>query len=312
MPRVSLLFWLIISVLAWSQPAAFSQDLSVLHENSTRTSGKHFPVFIVTDREIRHSAKGDDYTANRSSYQRYAVYSPSDPAAKNINRHDIKTLSSENEFLNLLKTTGARKIAVFVHGYRKSFDGSLDFAQRIASQVDAPVVLFAWPSKNSYTAYMTDECTAEWSSYHLAGLLHDLGAQFGDGNIDVISHSLGGRMVAWSLRVLATQNKLTEPFDTILFFSPDIDRDTFLAESPFIKQSCSTVKVYLDAHDSRIFISKVLHGSPRVGTTDDTDINAKLSEMFQFDTTMPSHQIPFPVLSAAIHQPIAVSHVGRN
>ncbi|HEY9716821.1 MAG TPA: alpha/beta hydrolase [Trichormus sp.] len=312
MPRVSLLFWLIISVLAWSQPAVLSQDLSVLHKHASRTSGKHFPVFIVTDREIRHLATGDDYTANRSSYQNYAVYSPSDPAAKKIDRHDVRALGSENEFLNLLKATGARKIAVFVHGYRKSFDGSLDFAQRIADQVDAPVVLFAWPSKNSYTAYMTDECTAEWSSYHLAGLLHALGTHFGDGNIDVISHSLGGRMVAWSLRVLATQNQLKEPFDTLLFFSPDIDRDTFLAESPFIKQSCSTVKVYLDAHDSRIWISKMLHGSPRVGTTDDTDTNAKLSEMFQFDTTMPSHQIPFPIISAAIHQPIAVSHVGRN
>jgi len=312
MLRVSFLFSLIISVLAWSQSAVFSQDLSLLNNHANRVSTKHFPVFVITDREIRHSAKGDEYTASRSSKETYAVYSASNPSSKKIDLRDVRILGSQNEFLNLLKATGTRKVAVFVHGYRKSFAGSLDFAERIANQVDTPVVLFAWPSKNSYTAYMTDECTAEWSSYHLAGLLHSLGSQFGDANIDIISHSLGGRMVAWSLRVLATQNQLHQPFDTMLFFSPDMDRDTFLAESSFIKQNCSTVKVYLDAHDSRIWISKVLHGSPRVGNTDDTGTNTKLSEIFQFDTSMPSHQIPFPMLSATIHQPIAVSHVGHN
>ena len=312
MPRVSLLLPLIISVLACCAPASLGQNLSVIQQQAAANSERHYPVFIVTDREIKHSTRGDDFTSTRSSKMSYGIYTPSIPAAAKVDLHDVKLIGSRSEFLDKLKQTGSGQIAVFVHGYRKSFDGSVDFAERIASTVNAPVVLFAWPSKNSYPAYMTDECTAEWSSYHLADLLHDLGSRFGNENIDIISHSLGGRIVSWSLRVLATQNQLAEPFRSSLFFSPDIDRDTFLAESPFIKHSCSNVKVYLDQHDSRIWISKVLHGSPRVGTVADATRTAQLTKMFQFDTSMPSHQIPFPLLPIALHQTIAVSHVGHN
>ena len=82
--------------------------------------------------------------------------------------------------------------------------------------------------KNKYY-YMVDECTAEWSSYQLADMLHDLGDEFGYENINLISHSLGARIVSWSLRIMTTQGQLRHPFNCSLFFSPDFDRDTFLA-----------------------------------------------------------------------------------
>ena len=68
------------------------------------------------------------------------------------------------------------------------------------------------------------------------------------------------------------------------------------------------MKVYLDSHDTRIWLSSMLHGSPRIGTMDQSAENEQLSGIFQFDTSMPSHHIPFPILSAAVHNfdPVAI------
>lgn len=271
-------------------------------------AASRFPVFFVTDRLLKHGEHGDEFSSERSTELTYGDFEPSkrhDEKNQKLDPLEIKTFTSQKQFLDRVKSTGTVRVAVFVHGYRKSFDGSLIFAEQIASQVQMPVVLFAWPSKNKYSAYMIDECTAEWSSYQLAGVLRDLGNQFGNENVDIISHSLGARIVSWSLRVLATQHELQRPFGCNLFFSPDVDRDTFVAESSFLKQSSSKVKVYLDSHDTRIWLSRVLHGSPRIGTMDNSAINDMLTGIFQFDTSMPSHHIPYPLLSAALHMPLS-------
>ena len=174
-----------------------------------------------------------------------------------------------------------------------------------------PVVLFAWPSKNKYSAYMVDECTAEWSSHQLADTLEDLGEHFGNENINVLSHSLGARMVSWSFRILASQNRLKSPFGSNLMFSPDMDRDTFLKESTFLNSCASVMKVYLDAHDTRIWLSKMLHGSPRVGTSDGSIDNETVQKCCQFNTSMPNHHIPFTILNAAVNTLADVEEVGN-
>jgi hypothetical protein len=101
------------------------------------------------------------------------------------------------------------------------------------------------------------------------------------------------------------QHQLDKPFGCNILVSPDFDRDTFIAESPFLKQAASSVRVFLDPHDTRIWMSKVLHGSPRVGTMDGSKDNDKLSNVFQLNASMPSHHIPYSVLSTAIPTPVA-------
>jgi esterase/lipase superfamily enzyme len=264
---------------------------------------RHYPVFFITDRQQKEQSGSStlEFTGERSDKITYGIYSPKlVPTGEKIDANEVQVLDSKTKFYDQLKQTGARRVAVFVHGYRKSFAGSLAFGERMASQLSIPVVVFAWPSKNLYQSYMIDECTAEWSSFELAAILKDVGAQYGNENVEVISHSMGARMVSWAYRILASQHDLEHPFGATLFFSPDMDRDTFVAEGPFIKQCSSSFKLYLDKHDSRIWLSKVLHGSPRLGTMDTTASNKKLLDSYEFDTSLPSHQIPFDVLSSTV------------
>ena len=304
MKRLILLLALSVSVFGCSCPTSFAQDPGKLNLHSKSMKASRYPVFFVTDRQIKSTPKGMEFSNNRSTELDYGCYQLSTATAEKVNPSDITLYGSKDTFYDNLHKTGATKVAVFVHGYRKDFEGSLEFAQRIAAELEMPVVLFAWPSKNKYSAYMIDECTAEWSSHQFASMLKDMNDRIGNQNISLISHSLGARIVSWSLRILAADHALDRPFGCSLFFSPDIDRDTFLAESGFLKQSCERVKVYLDAHDTRIWLSKMLHGSPRLGTMDGNSENETLSSMFQFDTSMPSHHIPFPTLSAALDNPV--------
>lgn len=289
----------------FSAPAN-AQEPSKIDLHTTARKPSKYPVFFVTDRAVKREKDKLVFTTDRAQDMTYGEFhSGLEPEVK-LNSKNLQVHDSEATFAEALQKTGAKRVAVFVHGYRKSFEGSLDFAQRIASELDVPVVLFAWPSKNKYSAYMVDECTAEWSSYQLAPVLHDLDKQFGAQNVSLISHSLGSRVVDWSLRLLATQKQLTTPFGCNIMFSPDVDRDTFLAESPFIRSACSRVKVYLDSHDTRLWLSKVLHGSPRLGTIHTAAENELLSSMFEFDTSMPSHHIPYTLMSSAMSNAVAV------
>ena len=259
-----------------------------------------YPVFVVTDRKVNESGHGALFTGQRANALTYAVLQPSAVTSRTHIRM-VQLLQSREELLRALKQTRAQRVAVFVHGYRKSFNGSLEFAEKIGSEIDIPVVLFAWPSKNKYSAYMADECTAEWSSHHLSDTLKCLGERFGNENVCVMSHSLGARMVQWAFRILASENQLNRPFACNLMFSPDFDRDTFLKDSSFLNRSASVVKVYLDAHDSRIWLSRILHGSPRVGTSDGSVDNETLQKICQFNSKMPNHHIPYDVLNAAFN-----------
>lgn len=278
------------------QNASIFTDRAVKHQ--------HYPIFFVTNRQPDKFKDANlKFSNERSNLLTYGEYLPSDKAPDDIDQAEPKVFASENEFLNALKDTGSKKVAVFVHGYRKSFQGSIDFGLKMAANLDAPLVVFAWPSKNNYCAYMIDECTAEWSSHHLSQVLRDMGDNLGYRNLVLVSHSLGARMVQWALRDLYTESRPSEPFGAALFFSPDVDRDSFVHDAPFLKQACGDCRLFLDDHDTRIRISKFLHGSPRIGSFGKgVKQEQALTNTFHCDTSLPSHHIPFELVSNSVHQ----------
>ncbi|MBA3859698.1 MAG: hypothetical protein C0507_22555 [Cyanobacteria bacterium PR.3.49] len=306
---LSLPFWCALSSEAFNPQAAspgesVTAPAEVKHQVSLHGQVKKqskYPIFIVTNRQVSESAHGPIFTSHRAVRQTYAQ----------LRAGKMQLLQSKEKLLDGLQKTGAKRIAVFVHGYRKSFGGSLEFAEKIGSEIDLPVVLFAWPSKNKYSAYMSDECTAEWSSHQLSDTLKSLGEKFGNENVCVMSHSLGARMVHWAFRILASENQMNRPFACNLMFSPDFDRDTFLKDSAFLNRCSGVMKIYLDAHDSRIWLSRMLHGSPRVGTSDGSVDNETLQKICQFNSNMPNHHIPYDVLNAAFNI-LAETEVLRN
>ena len=270
-----------------------------------------YPIFFVTNRDQVEKSGHPVFNSNRSSTLRYGMMPPTASRAKSthVDPATITMFDSKQDFLKALQATRSSRVAVFVHGYRKSFDGSLSFGQNLGANLQIPVVVFAWPSKNKYSSYMSDECTAEWSSFPLAKTFSDLGRTFGNKNVNIISHSLGARMVAWSLRILASEDRQQDKFGSVVFCSPDFDRDTFMAETPMIKSSCNNAKIYLDSHDTRIWLSKVLHGNPRLGTMDNSKESLAMMQVFDCDLSLPSHHIPFPLLTGGLKKESSLDEV---
>lgn len=256
------------------------------------------PIFFVTNRDEQKRGDSIKFGKHRSSELVFGEYVRND-CNDSLNKARLVLFPSEQALLNATQSTGTKKLAVFVHGYRKSFKGSMNCALQIARHLDIPLLVFAWPSKNNYFAYMADECTAEWSSKQLAKVLRDLGQSMGYRNIVIVSHSLGARMVEWSLKDLYAESPPKEQFAASLFFSPDIDRDTFLQNAPFLKRACATSSIFLDRHDTRIRISKFLHGSPRVGGK---EAQPELSQMFALDGSLPNHHIPSELVAETVHR----------
>lgn len=271
--------------------------MKALATDSGAIAVKKYPVFVVTDRLMTANKYGVDFVGERSSTISYASATWSEQKDKvEVSGPDV--CQSRQQFLAKLKETGASKIAVFIPGYRRSFQSSLESAGEIAARLDEPVVLFAWPSKNKYSAYMIDECTAEWSSHDLADALKCLGDQFGNQNVRIIAHSVGVRMACWAFGDLAQTNQLARPFKSAFLFSPDMDRDVFLADAPLIKRACSAVKIFVDEHDSRLWLSKVMHGGPRLGDARNRQLVTEVLQQADFDTTMQTHRLTHELVTS--------------
>jgi esterase/lipase superfamily enzyme len=110
---------------------------------------------------------------------------------------------------------------------------------------------------------------------------------------------MGARLLSWSLKDLYATRPPYERFAGVQFVAPDMDKDIFLQEVHFLKQACNSCRVYLDLHDSRLWLSAILHGSPRVSSNDTDD----LSKLIQCSNSLPTHDsIPYAQLMAAMHQ----------
>lgn len=287
------------TALLLSAACAFSLPAFAAESLKTNTPPR-YPLFFVTDRTpiVKHGVT--TFSKDRSSKLSFGKIL----TTANSNDFDpakMQVFATQSEFLKDLKTT-APDLAVFVHGYRKDFNGSIDFGMKMSEHMDRPLVVFSWPSKNSYFAYMKDECTAEWSAHQLSQVLGDMGDTIGYRNISLLSHSLGSRMMQWALRDLDSERRPSEKFAASLYFSPDVDRDTFIQNAPLLKRTCGDNQLFLGRADTRLKISKLLHGGPRLGRPEYDKTQSDLFNTFRCQTFLRNHQIPYDVVADTVRQ----------
>lgn len=273
----------------------------LMQPSEKRSVQERYPVFFVTSRRLDSKGTLLKFGNSRSDELTFGQIIPAIEASDSEGAQTL-LFKSKQEFLDALKATGSKRAALFVHGYRKSFTATVDFGIKASAGLSMPLIVFAWPSKNNYCAYMVDECTAEWSSHQLSVLLGDLGDMLGYSNLGLVSHSLGARIVDWALRELYSERKLDEQIGAALFFNPDVDRGSFLHDSRFLKRACADCRVYLDNHDTRIRISRFLHGSPRLGSGKKSGSEHELSGIFRLNTSLQSHNISGQLVSQELSQ----------
>ena len=169
----------------------------------------------------------------------------------------------------------AAPIGVFVHGFNFNFQEALfRFAQLSAdADIDGVPILFSWPSQAALTGYVADKESVTYSRDYLVQLLTELAATQPKSQIMLFGHSMGGWLVAETLRQL----KLTGREDVlarlnVVLAAPDIDADVFRQQIAVIGPLSPPMTILVSKDDRALQAASLIAGNaPRIGALDIAD-----------------------------------------
>lgn len=157
-----------------------------------------------------------------------------------------------------VKSEKDHRVYVYIHGFASSGENALYSTGILASQLEAPVVAFTWPSagrvgssfvgSNSPRAlFRRDRMIIDSPEVmnDLSQFIHQMKLQLpADAKIGLIAHSLGNRLMTRYLDGDA-QDKL----DSVYFIAPDVAAKLFLSALPDITTKATHVSVYTNKRD---------------------------------------------------------------
>jgi esterase/lipase superfamily enzyme len=164
-------------------------------------------------------------------------------------------------------------ITVFVPGYNNTLAEATFRQAQIAHdyQMSGPQVLFAWPSAAEPLGYIRDRDSAIFARDALERLLTDL-AQGQDRRILLVGHSMGGQLVAETLRQMSIggNTALIGRLEGVILLSPDIDVDVFQTQLDRIDPMPNPFVIVVSQHDRLLRLSARLTGqTQRLGSLED-------------------------------------------
>lgn len=187
---------------------------------------------------------------------------------------------TDSEFFDELKNKAEQcgGAVVFVHGYNTGFDGALEGGAQFAATFRKPVVVFSWPSSEEYQGYCKDECNIEWSLPHYKRLVNQLEDQLGTKNLTLVAHSMGNRLLAWTMRDRSESAHLSSKsipkFADVVLTSPDIDTGTFKNYALAVCENADNTWVLTSARDNALRGSQLAHERKRLGMPGPDGIDA--------------------------------------
>jgi esterase/lipase superfamily enzyme len=142
------------------------------------------------------------------------------------------------------KKSNSDEVFVIIHGFNNSSACAVQSAANLAYNVERPVVVFDWPSKNKLSQYDVDAGNIEWSQEHFDRFLEELKIVKTRTNLkfNLLAHSMGNRLAIRSGPVL----KGTHLFNHMYLVDPDFDAETFVhylvryAQNKEVTQKCDT------------------------------------------------------------------------
>lgn len=163
-----------------------------------------------------------------------------------------------------VETTGST-VVFYVHGYKVSFERSCRRAALLQRALGPEVLLllFAWPSQDSYARYNQDEILLRKSSADIGSVLSQMLLNLGERNTSIVCHSMGTRGIAWAIAELEQQDH--HLFDELVIFASDMDKQEFERHLPNLRRVTSGITNYVSEKDTLLRVSRVVSGKPRVG-----------------------------------------------
>jgi esterase/lipase superfamily enzyme len=172
-------------------------------------------------------------------------------------------VNEESEFVKNILTNSSDKVLIYIHGYNATFkEAALRAAQlSFDLQLNGRIILYSWPSSGNYISYSSDEEKSISSAKKLTNVL-SLIADSDCEKIDLLGHSMGGRVVFNSLRDISLRKS---KINQTLFAAADIYTGLFEEYFGDIKNKSLRYSFYSSSKDIPLILSNLLHKGNRVG-----------------------------------------------
>lgn len=168
-----------------------------------------------------------------------------------------------------VETCSNKRLYVYIHGFASSGINSVYTGGVLSSQVQAPVVVFSWPSdgvagagpkdvisgKGSMTRFRSEEAIIEDPRVlnHLVGFMEEAKSKLGPSTqFVIIAHSLGNRIMA---KYFASGPRVN--FAEVYFIAADVSKEGFYHALPGLKSHSAKTIVFSHKHDNVLYASSV-------------------------------------------------------
>lgn len=161
---------------------------------------------------------------------------------------------------------------LFIHGFNTSFEEAARRTGQLAWDIpfEGPAGFFSWPSSGKLSSYGADEEKSETSAVDFSKFLMQILEKMGVEQLHILAHSMGSRVLAFSLNALSTNTSFLAKAHIIrqvVLGAPDIDQEKFKKVIlPSFKTIGASRTLYSSDKDFAMIASHTMRGRrPRLG-----------------------------------------------
>lgn len=161
------------------------------------------------------------------------------------------------------------KVVVFIHGYNNTFDTAMRRAIGVGEdlKIDAPIVLWSWPSQGTESGYVYDAMSVEFSRPYFRDFVSALLRNPKVKEITVMAHSMGSRI---ALQMLEQSAQAQKKLASIVFLAPDVPQTLFSQAIGLYGRGASLATMYANEHDRPLALSEVVNREAPAGLAGNT------------------------------------------
>jgi esterase/lipase superfamily enzyme len=173
----------------------------------------------------------------------------------------------ESQLQSALHGSSSHDALLFVHGYNTSFDEACRRAAQLAyeTKFNGIILLYSWPSHNSWLKYAADEEMVEWSQPHFNGFLKNILSLKGIQKVTIVAHSMGNRLILRALCSDLLSKGESRQIGEVVLAAPDVNRLVFEQYRAYRSITNKQVTLYASDHDQALRLSKWFHSYIRAG-----------------------------------------------
>lgn len=163
--------------------------------------------------------------------------------------------------------SSSHTILLFVHGFNQTFEQAVRAAAQLRAglKVDAPAIVYDWPSRGKLRDYGHDEDIIRDSGPFFFSFVQQLANELPNSNIELVAHSMGNRLVADLIEGGPEGSGTKVRLDHVVMAAPDVDTSGFFLRLRYIQKTAGRISIYASSSDQALLASLTEHDDPRLG-----------------------------------------------